>query len=120
MLDAGVALAFGSDAPVEDVRPAWGIYAAVTRQDHDGKPAGGFTADQRVTQREALRSFARDAAWAVNLERHAGALTPGMYFDVSLFDIDAAAATDAGDPAAWLRARPVGVVVDGVLRTSTP
>jgi predicted amidohydrolase YtcJ len=119
-LDAGVALAFGSDAPVEDVRPTWGIHAAVTRQDHDGKPPGGFTPDQRLTVREALRSFARDAAWAVNLERHAGALTPGMYFDVSLFDTDAIAATEAGDPAAWLRARAVGVVVGGALRTPTP
>jgi predicted amidohydrolase YtcJ len=120
MLDAGNALAFGSDAPVEDVRPAWGIYAAVTRQDHGGQPAGGFAPDQRLTQAEALRSFSRDAAWAVNLERHAGALTPGMYFDVSLFDIDAAAQTDAGDPGAWLRARPVGVVVGGALRAATP
>jgi predicted amidohydrolase YtcJ len=120
MLDAGNALAFGSDAPVEDVRPAWGLYAAVTRQDHDGNPAGGFTPDQRLTQAEALRSFARDAAWAVNLERHAGALTPGMYFDVSLFDVDAAAQTDAGDPKAWLRAKPVGVVVGGTLRAPTP
>jgi predicted amidohydrolase YtcJ len=120
MLDAHVALAFGSDAPVEDVRPAWGIHAAITRTDHDGKPPGGFTPDQRVTQAEALRSFARDAAWAVNLERHAGALTPGMYFDVSLFDIDAAAATDAGDATAWLRARPTGVVVGGRLRQPSP
>ncbi|MBM4282977.1 MAG: amidohydrolase [Deltaproteobacteria bacterium] len=120
MLDAGNALAFGSDAPVEDVRPAWGIYAALTRQAHDGAPPGGFTPDQRLTQAEALRSFARDAAWAVNLERHAGALTPGMYFDVSLFDIDAAAAADAGDPRAWLRTTPVGVVVGGAVRSSSP
>ena len=120
MLDAGNALAFGSDAPVEDVRPAWGIYAAVTRQDHDGKPVGGFTPDQRLTQAEALRAFSRDAAWAVNLERHAGALTPGMYFDVSLFDVDAAAQTDAGDASAWLRAKPTGVVVGGTLRAPTP
>jgi predicted amidohydrolase YtcJ len=120
MLDAGNALAFGSDAPVEDIRPAWGIHAALTRQDHDGKPPGGFTPDQRLTQQEVLRSFARDAAWAVNLERHAGALTPGMFFDVSLFDADAVAQSDAGDPGAWLRVRPVGVVVGGTLRALTP
>lgn len=119
-VDANVALAFGSDAPVEDVRPAWGIYAAITRQDHDGHPVEGFLADQRLTQAQALRAFARNAAWAVNLERHAGALTPGMYFDVSLFDIDAVAATDAGDPAAWLRARPVGTVLSAKLRSTTP
>jgi predicted amidohydrolase YtcJ len=120
VLQTKTALAFGSDAPVEDVRPAWGIYAALTRQDHDGQPSAGFLPDQRLTQAEALRAYARDAAWAVNLERHAGALTPGMLFDVSLFDVDAAAATDAGDPSAWLRARAVGTVVGGALRPSGP
>jgi predicted amidohydrolase YtcJ len=116
VLDTGTALAFGSDAPVEDVRPALGIYAALTRKDHTGAPEGGFTPDQRLSQADTLRAFSRYAAWAVNLERHAGALTPGMFFDVSIFDIDAAASTDAGDPAAWLTARPVGTVVGGVLR----
>jgi len=113
----GAALAFGSDAPVEDVRPALGIYAAITRQDHDGQPPGGFRPEERLTQAQALRAFSRYAAWAVNLERHAGALTPGMFFDVSLFDIDAVKATDAGDPKAWLRAKPAGTVVGGALRT---
>jgi predicted amidohydrolase YtcJ len=113
--DSGVAVAFGSDAPVEDIRPALGIYAAITRQDHDGKPQGGFTPDQRLSQDQALRAFARNAAWAVNLERHAGALTPGMLFDVSLFDIDAA----AGGPDAWLKAKPMGTVVGAILRPSS-
>jgi len=112
--DSGTAVAFGSDAPVEDVRPAWGIYAAITRQDHDGQPSGGFTPDERLTLDQTLRAFSRHAAWAVNLERHAGALTPGMFFDVSVFDIDAA----AQPPAAWLKARPVGTVVGGLLRLS--
>ena len=118
-VDENVALAFGSDAPVEDVRPALGIYAGITRQDHAGLPKDGFGADQRLTQAQTLRAFARNAAWAVNLERHAGALTPGMYFDVTLFDVDAVAATDAGDPAAWLRARPVGTVLSAKLRSVT-
>ena len=48
-LDAGVALAFGSDFPVEVVNPFWGIYAAVTRQDEKGKPPGGWHPDQRMT-----------------------------------------------------------------------
>ena len=39
-LDAGVPLAFGSDFPVEVVNPFYGIYAALTRQDADGQPAG--------------------------------------------------------------------------------
>ena len=117
VLDTNAALAFGSDAPVEDVRPAWGIYAALTRQDHDGNPKGGFTPDQKLTTAETLQAFARGAAWAVNLERHDGALTPGMFFDVSLFDVDAAASADPKD---WLKAKPLGTVVSGSLRAPTP
>lgn len=117
ILDSGADLAFGSDAPVEDVRPAWGIYAAITRQDHEGQPAVGFTPEQRLTTTQALAAFARGAAWAVNLERHAGALTPGMFFDVSLFDTDPAADLD---PKAWLKTKPVGTLVSGRLRQVVP
>ncbi len=117
VVDSGADLAFGSDAPVEDVRPAWGIYAAITRQDHQGNPTGGFAPDQKLTTGQALQAFARGAAWAVNLERHDGALTPGMFFDVSLFDVDAAADPD---PRIWLTARPLGTVVSGRLRQPAP
>jgi predicted amidohydrolase YtcJ len=116
MLASGAPLAFGSDAPVEDERPQLGIYAAITRQDADGAPPGGFLPDERLTQDEALAAFAAGAAYAVGLEQHLGALTPGMFFDVSLFADDAAAAAAAGDPKAWLKTRPAGIVVGGVLR----
>lgn len=40
LLDAGATVAFGSDAPVEDPDPFFGIHAAVTRQQPDGtRPA---------------------------------------------------------------------------------
>ncbi len=116
MLKGGVALAFGSDAPVEDERPQLGVYAAITRQDADGKPAAGFMPEQKVTQREALAAFAAGSAYAVGKEQHMGALTPGMFFDVTLFNDDPVKKTEAGDPKAWLRTKPVGTLVGGVLR----
>ncbi|MBI1949123.1 MAG: amidohydrolase [Deltaproteobacteria bacterium] len=120
MLKDGVALAFGSDAPVEDERPALGIYAALSRQDADAKPPGGFMPEERLTQTETLRAFAAGSAYAVGQEQHLGALTPGMKFDVSLFSDDAASATDRGDASAWLRTKPVGVVIGGALRSPKP
>ena len=48
-LDAGVRLAFGSDAPVEDPNPFYGLHAAVTRQRADGHPIGGWRPEERVT-----------------------------------------------------------------------
>lgn len=119
LLDAGAALAFGSDAPVEDVRPILGIYAALTRQDDAGLPPEGFLPVERLGQREALGAFTAGAAAAVGMERHLGAITPGMLFDVTLLDTDAAARADAGEPRAWLETRPVATVLAGALRRRT-
>ena len=52
-LDAGVPLAFGSDFPVEVVNPFWGLYAAITRQDAEGRPPGGWHPEQRLSLEEA-------------------------------------------------------------------
>ncbi|HVH34859.1 MAG TPA: amidohydrolase, partial [Tahibacter sp.] len=46
-VEAGVPLALGSDFPVEQVSPLLGLYAAVTRQDLDGKPRSGWLPAQR-------------------------------------------------------------------------
>ncbi len=52
MRKLGVHLAFGSDFPVEDPNPIWGFYSAITRQDHEGSPAGGWFPEQRLTRAE--------------------------------------------------------------------
>lgn len=87
-LDAGVALALGSDFPVEQVDPRLGLYAAVSRQDLDGQPPGGWLPEQRLTAAEALRGFTRDAAWAGFAENTVGTLKPGLRADFVLFDGD--------------------------------
>ena len=58
-LDAGVKVAGGSDAPVENVAVLPGIYAAVTRQDAKGWPVGGWHPGERVTVEDALRCSPR-------------------------------------------------------------
>ncbi len=52
--DARVPLAFGSDFPVEIVNPFWGLYAAITRQDADGRPPGGWHPEHRLSLEDAL------------------------------------------------------------------
>ena len=55
-LEAGVTLAYGSDFPVEIVNPFWGIYAGITRQDAEGKPAGRLAPGAKaLTRRDASR-----------------------------------------------------------------
>lgn len=88
MLDSGVRLASGSDFPVESHRPLYGIYAAVTRKDHDGKPKGGWHVEQCMTREEALRSYTTGPAYAAFLENHLGALEVGKLADAVVLDHD--------------------------------
>ncbi len=61
-LDQGTRIAGGSDFPVESDNPFFGLYSAVTRADHDGKPVGGWHPEQAMTLTEAFRAFTLDAA----------------------------------------------------------
>jgi predicted amidohydrolase YtcJ len=88
-LHSGARLALGSDFPVESPDPRLGLYAAVTRQDRDGHPPGGWLPDQRLSAAEALRGFTADAAYAGFDEEQVGKLAPGMRADFVVL---------AGDP----------------------
>jgi predicted amidohydrolase YtcJ len=86
MLDAGVLVANGSDFPVELSNPFHGLYAAVTRQDRDGEPEGGWYADQALTRAEALHSFTLAGAYAARQEDRVGSLEPGKWADFIVID----------------------------------
>ena len=58
----GVPLAFGSDFPVESPNPFPGLAAAISRQDMNGQPPGGWLPQERVSFGQALAGFTRGAA----------------------------------------------------------
>ncbi|MGH8441680.1 MAG: amidohydrolase [Nevskiaceae bacterium] len=87
-LKQGVRIAAGSDFPVESANPFWGLHAAVTRQDHENLPPGGWYPDQAMTVTEALRAFTLDAAWAGHQEKNLGSLEPGKQADFIVVDRD--------------------------------
>ena len=95
MRDAGVRLALGSDFPVESVEPRLGLYAAVTRADASGKPAGGWLPGEKLTAYEALRGFTLDAAYAGFAETEVGSLEVGKRADFVILAEDPLAVPDA-------------------------
>lgn len=115
--DAGARLALGSDFPVEDIRPLLGLYAAVTRMDLEGKPAGGWYPNEKLTGYEALRGFTVDAAWAGFDDDRLGALRAGRRADFTVLDRDPLAVAPADLPklnvlATWIDGRAAWTRVD--------
>jgi predicted amidohydrolase YtcJ len=88
VLDSGARLALGSDFPVEDVNPFFGIHSAVTRQNHNGAPDGGWYPSQRLTLAEVIRGFTSDAAFAAFEEQSRGTIEPGKLADFTIVEGD--------------------------------
>jgi predicted amidohydrolase YtcJ len=108
-LDAKISLAFGSDFPVEIVNPFYGIYAAITREDEKGSPAGGWHPDQKMTLEETLRAFTAGSAYASFDEKRLGILKPGLRADMTVMDRDLFKVP----PRSVLETRVLATVVDG-------
>ena len=99
MVDAGVELALGSDAPVSPLDPWLAVSAAVHRSADDRPP---WHPEQALTVREAL---------AASVDGR-GSVHSGMRADLVLLDADPLApADDTAEQAARLRAMPVALTV---------
>ena len=112
ILKAGGKLAFGSDVPVESADPFAGLAAAMTREDADGQPFGGWRPEERVTREQALAGFTTGAAYAAFAEDKVGSLTPGHHADFVLIDVDPLLASPSELRKAivketWVGGRPV-------------
>jgi predicted amidohydrolase YtcJ len=85
---AGARLAFNSDLPATDYNIFYGLHSAVTRQDKDGKPPGGWRRDEAMTIEEALRGWTSWAAYAEFREHEMGMLVANRRADLTVVDID--------------------------------
>ena len=88
LLDGGSIVPDGSDFPVERVDPLISFHAAVSRQDANDWPAGGWLPEQRMTRDEALRAMTLWPAMAAFQERDMGSLSVGKYADFVVLDRD--------------------------------
>lgn len=84
--EAGVALAFGTDCPVEPVTPFRGIYAAITRKNEAGTEA--FHPEQTLTMAQTLVACTQGAAYAEFADEWKGVLAPGLVADFVVLDRD--------------------------------
>ncbi len=89
----GAHLAFGSDAPVEKPDPFAGMAAAMTREDADGQPFGGWQPQERVSREQALAGYTSEAAFAGFAEGRFGRLVRGERADFLIVDRDPLLAT---------------------------
>jgi predicted amidohydrolase YtcJ len=84
----GIPLAFGTDFPVESPNPFPGLSAAISRQDINGQPPGGWIPSERLTFAQALSAYTRGSAYAGFAEDRIGSLGPGKWADFILVDRD--------------------------------
>ena len=88
LLDLGVVIAGGSDAPVEIGDPRIEFKAAVSRKDLDGFYDEGWHLEQAVTREEALKMFTIWASYTVFEEDIKGTIEVGKLADFTIFSKD--------------------------------
>lgn len=108
LLSSGATLAFGSDAPVEDINPLKGIYAAVSRRD-EAELSESFMPEEKLNLQEALNGYFLGAATSEFSEHAKGKIAPGFFADFVVFDEDILHPYKN----TFLKAQPTMTVVNG-------
>ncbi|MBK7428054.1 MAG: amidohydrolase [Saprospiraceae bacterium] len=93
LLDAGVIINNGTDAPVESIDPIECFYASVTRKRKDSWKA--FFPEQSMTRHEGLYSYTMANAMAAFEEKNKGSLSVGKYADFVILSNNLITCTEA-------------------------
>ncbi|MGV9009347.1 amidohydrolase [Brevundimonas sp.] len=111
LVDRGVIVVGGSDAPVERGSPLIEFYAAVARRDLDGFQGPDWRPDEAVDRATALKMFTLWPAHASFQEDELGTIEVGKRADLTAFDVDLMTAPAADIP----KGKATLTVVDGVV-----
>ncbi|AQR60801.1 amidohydrolase [Brevundimonas sp. LM2] len=109
LVDLGVVVVGGSDAPVERGDPLIEFYAAVARRDLEGVQGPDWRPQEAVDRATALKMFTLWPAYAAFREDDLGTIAVGKRADFTAFDIDLMTVPEAEIP----KGRAVLTVVDG-------
>ncbi len=82
MKSYNVHVPFGTDFPVESINPYNTLYAAVSRQDWEGMPVGGWQPQEKLSMAEAIRCHTYESAYAEFAENVKGEIKVGMLADL--------------------------------------
>jgi predicted amidohydrolase YtcJ len=88
LLNAGAALAFGTDYQVEPLNPMEGLYAAVTRKDRLGEAGEGWFPEQKLSMEEAIKYYTLGSAYSQFMENRKGMIKEGYLADIVITDKD--------------------------------
>ncbi|MFT4810284.1 MAG: putative amidohydrolase YtcJ [Paraglaciecola sp.] len=88
LIDRGLMILGGSDAPVELGDPRIEFYAAVARKRLDGTSGEGWHPELAVTRETALKMFTIWPAYGAFQEDIRGSVEVGKYADFTIFDRD--------------------------------
>jgi len=88
LIDRGIMILGGSDAPVELGDPRIEFYAAVARKRLDGTSGDGWHPELAVSRQTALKMFTIWPAYGAFQENIRGSVEVGKYADFTIFDKD--------------------------------
>ena len=81
MAEYGIHAGGGSDSPVENFAPIWGIHCAVNRCDEAFLPEGGWHPEEKLSVEDAVKLYTQGSAYVSFEENIKGTLAPGYLAD---------------------------------------
>jgi predicted amidohydrolase YtcJ len=88
LLDNDIVVATGTDYSVSPYNPFYTLHAAVTRQDRENNPAGGWRPEEAMTREEALYAATMAGAYTMHAEDVLGSIEVGKLADFVVIPVD--------------------------------
>lgn len=110
--ESNARLTFNADNPGSDHSIFYGLHSAITRQDKNSQPEGGWYAHEAVNADEAVRGYTSWSAYASFRENESGMIDVGRWADLTVMDVDPFVLADEV-PADMLLGRILMTIVGG-------
>ncbi len=110
--ETGADITFNADNPGSDHSIFYGLHSAITRQDKNLQPEGGWYSEQSLSSEESVRAYTNWSAYASFRENDTGIIAAGRWADMTIMDIDPFVLADE-TPSDILKGKILMTIVDG-------